>query len=310
MIKRFNLYIASAIIAMAMIVGMPQKARVNTSGHLVLAYNQANATGIPTIDIASLIQSLLDYVSQLSQYAEDLYQSATLANEYYQTLLKMEQIYKEYAHYLDQIEGLMAYFDGKAWDDIVAAVKWDYPINPMEWSKYDLDVYTQDGVIDVDNLVKDMYHRIRELDDVYADLAKVYEGKTALEEYQQKQAERQFERSRETTKQMYTAEVFNATNEALDTQLEDVKTLRDLNATGDQSDLRTMQTMAVQNELNLNYLQHQSNILTKMYEMSNQESISRKNLESYVYDQRLLDKVELYDADKVVATDRDYTADY
>jgi len=310
MIKSHKLLLMSFLIIAITVLGMPQKARISNNGHIAIAYHQAHATGIPTVDIAALIQSLLDYIQQLSAYAEDLYQSAMAGNEYVQTLLKMEQMYREYAHYLNQIEGLIDYVDGEAWDDILAALEVDIPLNPLEWDKYDVDIYTDDGVIDVDQRITSAYNRIRELDEVYEDITAVF-NEDEIRDHQQEIARRHYLRSRETTQQEYTAETFTLEQEALERQLEITKDVRRTNAVGEESDLRTMQTLALQNELSNNYNNNRNKILLKLFEMGNQESIQRKNKESYIYDMRLLDQKEIKEVDAYTADDgRTYSATF
>lgn len=288
MYKKVNAIVLSAILAVS---------------PLLMYSPKTEATGIPTIDIAALIQKLLDYAQQLNDYAEQLYQSQVVANEYIQKLKEMEQIYVEYEHTLEQIKGIKDYVDNEQWKEILARIDIDFPLNPLDshWDDWDIDIYTDDGVIDVDESISNVYKRIRNLDDVYDDIETVFESDD-VRDVQREEARRQFLKSREATEQQYAADVFTRESQNLSFALSDLKRNRENIAMEDESELRTLQMLAMQQELELHYRKAQNDILIKSFEMSNQESIERKNKESYVYDMQLLDKLE-------VASQEPYEAD-
>ncbi len=279
----------------------------------LLTYSpKSEATGIPTIDIAALVQKLLDYAQQLNDYAEQLYQSQVVANEYIQKLKEMEQIYTEYAHTLEQIKGIKDYVDNEEWKEILSRIDVDFPLNPLDshWDDWDVDIYTDDGVIDVDDAVGSVYKRIRSLPDVYEDIETVFDSED-MRDQQREEARRQFVKSREATEQKYAAAVFTQESQNLGQALEKVRDYRENMAMDDEAELRTLQTLAMQQELELQYRKAQNDILIKSFEMSNQESIERKNKESYVYDMLLLDKLEVASQDPYEADeDRDYSANF
>lgn len=279
----------------------------------LLTYSpRSEATGIPTIDIAALVQKLLDYAQQLNDYAEQLYQSQVVANEYIQKLKEMEQIYTEYEHTLEQIKGIKDYVDNEEWKEILSRIDIDFPLNPLDshWGDWDVDIYTDDGVIDVDDAVSRVYKRIRKLDDVYEDIETVFDSEDVRDQ-QREEARRQFVKSREATQQKYAAEVFTKESENLAIALNELKINRENIAMDDESELRTLQMLAMQQELELHYRKAQNDVLIKSFEMSNQESIERKNKESYVYDMQLLDKLEVASQDPYEADeDRVYSAGF
>lgn len=273
---------------------------------------KTEATGIPTIDIAALIQKLLDYVQQLNDYAEQLYQSQVVANDYIQQLKEMEQLYREYEHTLEQIRGIRDFVNQEDWKNILARIDIDFPLNPLDshWNDWDVDIYTDDGVIDVDQAIGRVYHRIRNLDDVYEDIETVFESDD-VKDQQREEARRQFVKSREATQQKYAAEVFTREAENLGVALEELKVTRENVAMGDESELRTLQLLAMQQELDLHFRKAQNDVLIKTFEMSNQESIERKNKESYVYDMMLLDKLEIGSQEPYEANeDRSFSAKF
>lgn len=271
---------------------------------MTLTYSpKTEASGIPTVDIAALIQKLVQYAQVLRDYSEQLYQSQVVANEYVQKLREMEQIYREYEHTLNQIKGIRDYVDNQEWKDILRQIEIDFPLNPLDshWDDWGVQIYTEDGVIDVDEAVGSAYKRIRDLDTVYEDIETVFTSQDAKDQ-QREEARRHFLKSREATQQKYAAEVFTRRSENLSTALRDLAEKREILATADESELATLQIIAMQQELDLHYKEANQELMIKMFDMSNQESMERKNRESYVYDMMLLDKLE-------VASQTPYEAD-
>lgn len=276
---------------------------VLTAGSLTAYSPQSQATGIPTIDIASLVQNLVDYAQQLNDYAEQLYQSQVVANEYIQKLKEMEQVYTEYAHTLEQIQGIKDYVDNQEWKEILSRIDIDFPLNPLDshWDDWDVDIYTDDGVIDVDEQISSVYKRIRSLDEVYADIDTVFTSEDVRDQ-QREEARRHFLKSRDATQQQYSAEVFKKHRGYLDKASLKMAEDREKHATDSETELRTMQTVAMQMELLIEYQKLRNDVEITSLEMSNQDAIERKNKESYTYDMMLLDKLE-------VASQEPYEAD-
>lgn len=52
-----------------------------------LSFGSANATGFPTIDVANLTQSLVEYMQQLEDYTEQINQLDSLRNQYQQQMI-------------------------------------------------------------------------------------------------------------------------------------------------------------------------------------------------------------------------------
>lgn len=82
----------------------------------------ARASGIPTVDIAQIIQGLTSYITELSGYAETLVQTgieeaqlAQMIQDYAQTLL-------EYESYLKQVRGLKDAISGEDWEMVMDIV--------------------------------------------------------------------------------------------------------------------------------------------------------------------------------------------
>lgn len=265
---------------------------------------KVEATGIPTVDIASLVQGLFEYAQMLSDYAEQLYQSQVVANEYMQKLAQMEQIYREYEHTLNQIKGLADYVDNQEWKEILSRIEIDFPLNPLDshWDDWGVAILTDDGVIDVDDRIGNAYDRIRNLDEVFADIETVWSS-ADVRDQQKEDARRHFLKSREVTEQAYAVEVFKSQSKNLDLAKKKMVDYRIEHATKDETELSSLQTLAMQQELQIEILKTQNDLLLKQFEMANQEAIDRKARESYAYDMQLLDKLEISQATKYVADD-------
>tara|TARA_R110000744_G_scaffold102987_3_gene197656 strand:- start:1752 stop:2642 length:891 start_codon:yes stop_codon:yes gene_type:complete len=259
-----------------------------------VSYTKRVEAGIPIIDIPGLVQQLLDYSQQLQSYAEDLYQSTVVSNEYVQTLRKMEQTYLEYEHTLNQIKGLRDIVDSTEWRNILSAIEIDFPLNPLDshWDDWDVDLYTDDGVIDVDERIGEVYNRIRDLEDVYADIESSFLSED-MRDMQREKARRLFLKSREITEQTYAADAFKVETKYLTDAFEQLQENRQDIATDDEAQLQTLQILAMQQELSARLSQQQNAIALKAFEMSNQDAADRKSRESFAFDMQLLDKLEV-----------------
>ena len=69
--------------------------------------------------------------------------------------------------------------------------------------------------------------------------------------------------------------------------METIKDRRKNIATKSESQLKTLQIMSMQNELELEYLKTQNEVLIKSLDLANQEIIERKNRKSYIHDMQL-----------------------
>lgn len=273
---------------------------------------QVLASGIPTVDIASLMQELVSYNQQIIDYTEQLYQSQVSANEYLQKLEQLRQIYIEYEHTLDQIEGLEAYVEQEVWESLLEFVELTFDTMPISdiWSRWDESVFDNADVAEVDARVAAQYERIRNLEPVYKDIEETFTS-VGMQDKKKAQARQHFFNSRQTTEQRYSEEVFREQASQLNQALTDVKEARETNATGDQSQLRTLQTMALQAELELEYQKHHNDILVKSLELSNQESIARKNRQSRLYDSQLREQLNQANREPYQAQeDRNWTVNF
>lgn len=83
---------------------------------------KAHASGFPTVDIAALIQRVLSYTTQLSDYATQLTSTETEISQLVQLYEDYEQVLREYDHYLRQLRGLEGFISRADWEDLMAAL--------------------------------------------------------------------------------------------------------------------------------------------------------------------------------------------
>ena len=255
-----------------------------------LMQQPARATGIPTVDIASLVQEIIAYSQQINDYTEQLYQSQVVANEYIKKVEELRQMYVEYTHLLNQMEGLRGYVDEEQWEMFSTIVDLTFPLDPFDdyWDKYDT-VAPEDrdaNVVAADAAVGAKYQRMRELDEVYADIDATFTDESVREREKQK-ALKIYQASREAVEQKYSTEKFIERDKYLNKSLREVRKTRQNSAMDDETELKTLQTIALQLELDLEYQKAQNEILLKSLELSNQEIIERKNRKSYIHDMQL-----------------------
>ncbi len=285
-IKKAKSICLSSFLSMSLFFGTPALITVTYSP-------QVSAAGIPTIDVAALVQKLLEYVQQLNDFSEQLYQSKVIANEYIQTLKDMEQTYKEYEHTLEEIKGIADYIEEAEWEEILDRIDIDFPLDPFDshWDDWGVSILTDDGVIDIDQKISRVYKRIRPINQVEQDIDTLFNDPDVRDQ-KKAEARAQYKKSREVTEQKYSAAVFERHGDLLEETEMNLMQDRHEVATGDESELRSIQFLAAQQELALRYQAIQNKILVKSLEMDNQEAVERKTKESYIYDQHLLNQLE------------------
>lgn len=80
------------------------------------------ATGIPVVDVAHIVQTIAGYVQSLTEYSELLSQGVIEAAELAQMIDEYRQMLLEYQSYLNQIRQLRDVIDTATWVDILNAV--------------------------------------------------------------------------------------------------------------------------------------------------------------------------------------------
>lgn len=82
----------------------------------------ARASGIPTVDIAQIIQGLTSYITELSGYAEALLQTGIEEAQLAQMIQDYAQTLVEYESYLKQVRGLKDAISGEDWEQVMKVV--------------------------------------------------------------------------------------------------------------------------------------------------------------------------------------------
>ncbi|MGO2013268.1 type IV secretion system protein [Pseudoalteromonas sp.] len=70
---------------------------------------KSDASGFPVVDIASIVQAIVDYAQQLTQYAEMVQSGSLQAQELVQTIQQYEQMLNEYETILANLQDLNSY---------------------------------------------------------------------------------------------------------------------------------------------------------------------------------------------------------
>lgn len=75
----------------------------------------ARASGIPTVDVAQIAQSLTSYIQDLTFYQEALIQTGLENSQLASLLAQYAQTLQEYKHYLHQIQSLQTFISEPDW---------------------------------------------------------------------------------------------------------------------------------------------------------------------------------------------------
>lgn len=91
----------------------------------VVNVKEAQASGIPVVDVAHIMQTLIKYLTQLMEYSEAI--STTTANwqQYAQQMQDYYQKLKEYQSYLNQLESIRSQISNGDWNMLMRTIQ-DY----------------------------------------------------------------------------------------------------------------------------------------------------------------------------------------
>ena len=88
----------------------------------VVGPERAQATGIPTVDVLSVGQQLISYVTDLSQFAEVIAQTGLETEHLATTLADYAQTLKEYQSYLNQLRSLQDFISASDWAGLMTII--------------------------------------------------------------------------------------------------------------------------------------------------------------------------------------------
>lgn len=91
-----------------------------------------HASGIPTIDVANLVQQLTQYMQMMKEYDEILQQTGLSQDQLMNALQQYQQMMQEYEHLLRQAERLKSRMDKKQWARFWKEANQAYQHRPFE----------------------------------------------------------------------------------------------------------------------------------------------------------------------------------
>lgn len=225
---------------------------------------RTGATGFPTVDIAQVMQNIMEYEQELTAYSTQIEQKAIQVSQLTQAINTYQQLLTDYNHYLTLTRGLKDYIDSNSLNSIAKAALWDDANNPFSGS-FDPTIYTSSGMVNINNELKRIYNRSRQLSNMDSDITSIG-GSTELNNRAQFSYERSQLAATQTQQVETNAEEINK-NIATNDELEDA-----LNSVQDtpESQVATLQLMATQNQAIQANLQTIAKISNQQLNYSNQ----------------------------------------
>lgn len=256
-----------------------------------IQYVHAAPVGVPTVDIGALVQSLVSYAQDLRDYAESVYRNAVLGNEYVQTIRKVQQMYREYDHMLNQIRGIRDAVSNEDWNAILVAAKLDFPMNPLDtyWDMNDPNLQNDDNYQRVNNDLNARFDRMTDVSESGDIIDNLYRDEE-LTSREHRDLDVTFEFSKGYEEKKLVLDYLESEQTNIDAMFETLKRVRRENATGDESQLRTLQVIALQQELQLKMLNLQNKTARQNYKESNNQYLLKKQKQAYQVERKLKNK--------------------
>lgn len=285
---------------------MKVKKKVLTAALLCCLSVNSNATGIPTIDIAALVQNLVSYATQLNDYSEMMTQTGLNIDQVNQLVTQYEQTMTEYEHTLNQIAGLKNKMKAKDYLALLQMIDFKISSNP-QGPDFDVGIFDDEGYHDIDEKLKGVYYRTRDLGSMVGDVIKsgVDGDSKKIVETRANQA---FLKSKMITGQTYSVQQFNEQINDLKANALEAEATRQALATDDESELQTLQFIAFQNSLMIDNMQKQQEIAVSQMSYSNQMESEYFAKQAAYVDRQLAKYADVKSEYKPV--DRGYTADF
>lgn len=229
--------------------------------------SNANASGIPVVDVAKISQDMSHYIQQMANFTEQLSQGVVQGNQYTQMLNDYNQVLTEYGHYLDQLRSMQHFISSKNWDNLMAMKLpgWGSSANGMISG---LDTSDSKFSDNLDAIMAVYSVKPQTVGDFSKYLKKIGITDTTLGgSYGRTQS--RYDSYRGTLEAV-------ARNEEISNQMrtEIVKNAAQVKSLGDKSDLATMQMMATQNNMMMQQLERQATI-------ANMQLMKAEQMEGY-----------------------------
>lgn len=196
--------------------------------------------GIPVFDYANLMQNIIAYEQLLTEYDEQLNQSGLLDEQYMQMVEDYRQTLIEYDHYLHQLEGIAQYISQDDWDRLMEVIGSYYGRSKMS-AIPSLDPDDPGYEENLDTVLGDYGYVPRDPTEVQADAGPMglwteqYEREVTVDYNNYELMKDKMRMVSENVKRS------NKRKESIRDHAETVKNL------GDESDLATLQEIAMQN---------------------------------------------------------------
>lgn len=141
---------------------------------------KADASGFPVVDIASIVQAVVDYAQQLSQYAEMIQSGLLQAQELVQTIQQYEQMLNEYETMLGNLQDLGSYISS---GDMQSAFSLITNSNLSQFVSPEFANMTDDLLevwVAVDEIRSTQFGGVADVEQVLADLNSLYPDRPEL----------------------------------------------------------------------------------------------------------------------------------
>lgn len=237
----------------------------------VLAFSMSTnsfGSGIPTVDIAALVQNLIGYATQLNEYSEQLTQTALNIDQVEQLVSQYEQTMIEYNHTLNAIAGLKNVMKTKDYLKLLQMIDFKISSNP-QGPDFDIGIFDEDGYHDIDEQLKGVYARTRDIGDMVKDVMKG-DLKGSSKDLMETRMNQAYLKSKMITGQSYTVQQLSEQINDLKTSAIEAEATRQAIATEDENELTTLQFMALQNSMIIDNMQKQHEISVSQLSYANQ----------------------------------------
>lgn len=219
-------------------------------------------SGFPVVDMASIAQSITDYINQLSHYTELMSQTVLDESQLAEAIKLYEQTMTEYDHMLRQMEGLKNRIDKRQWQQIYA--KYGHVINSYPAMKPDFD---SGQWVKVNRDLETLYYRADSLGDIEDAISAIGYDSNSLSQVTDT-ARQSYAREQLAVGQHMFVEDMDAELEVQMERYGEVAAKRQ--ALGAEDHLATLQVMTEQNELLIEALHQQNAINNAQLQYSNQ----------------------------------------
>lgn len=225
---------------------------------------KSGASGFPTVDIAQVMQNIMEYTQLLEEYSTQLEQQAIQVSQLTQAINQYQQMLTDYDHYLTMVRGLKDYVDTASLKSILKSAVEDPTMNPFS-ADFDPNIYTSTGIVSINNELKRLYARSRQLSNLDTDIS-AFGGSSGFTDRSHGAYERsQLAALQANKNKIYTTEIND--NVKASAELSDAV---DMVQDTPESQVATLQLMASQNQAIQSNLQTIAKIANDQLNYSNQ----------------------------------------